>query len=142
MSERRKSGIVWRRQTPATLTPLRPPAWTRILRSPDARRWVRRVHRALRSFGWTVSHHWPGAFTALVMGAVVGNFAFTLVASPWPIETTLRHIVAGPNCDAARAMGLAPANRDEPGYYSWHDADDDGVACEVWPPQRRFKRER
>lgn len=55
-------------------------------------------------------------------------------ASPWPPFTTLKHIAASPNCAAARAVGLAPANRGEPGYRPRHDADNDGVACEPWPP--------
>nr|WP_246209826.1 excalibur calcium-binding domain-containing protein [Pikeienuella piscinae] len=61
---------------------------------------------------------------------------------------TLRHWAAAPNCDAARAIGLAPAAIGEPGYYARHDADHDGVACEPyraarteirreWPDERR-----
>ncbi|MGO4722439.1 MULTISPECIES: excalibur calcium-binding domain-containing protein [unclassified Inquilinus] len=38
--------------------------------------------------------------------------------------------MAFPNCASARLVGLAPASRGEPGYYSRHDRDDDGVACE------------
>jgi hypothetical protein len=45
----------------------------------------------------------------------------------------LRHVAAAPNCTAARAMGLAPAWRGQPGYYPQHDADRDGIACEPWP---------
>lgn len=65
--------------------------------------------------------------------------AFTLtvagfVASPWPPGETLRHIAAAPDCNAARAMTLAPARRGEPGYYERHDADNDGVACEPYQP--------
>jgi hypothetical protein len=52
--------------------------------------------------------------------------------SPWPPLVTLRHIAAVPNCAAARAVGLAPARRGEPGYWPSHDADNDGIACEVW----------
>ena len=53
--------------------------------------------------------------------------------SPWPADLTLWHIAAAPNCDAARSIGLAPAFRGQPGYYPSHDADNDGIACEVWP---------
>src|SRR5262249_45892047 len=35
-----------------------------------------------------------------------------------------------PNCDAARAAGVAPLYRGEPGYRSGLDRDGDGVACE------------
>ncbi|MFC7486102.1 excalibur calcium-binding domain-containing protein [Knoellia pratensis] len=34
------------------------------------------------------------------------------------------------NCDAARAAGVAPLRRDDPGYRSGLDRDNDGVACE------------
>jgi hypothetical protein len=74
---------------------------------------------------------------------VVGVLALylALAASPtWPLTTRLKHIAAAPNCDAARAMGLAPARRGQPGYYSQHDRDKDGIACEPWPPRRRTYR--
>ena len=38
------------------------------------------------------------------------------------------------NCAEARARGLAPARRGQPGYAPWLDADNDGIACE---PYRR-----
>ena len=53
--------------------------------------------------------------------------------SPWPLLATIRHLMAAPNCDAARAVGLAPAFRGTPGYWTRHDADRDGIACEPWP---------
>jgi hypothetical protein len=56
-----------------------------------------------------------------------------LAISPWPTSVTLRHIASFPNCAAARVFNLAPAHRGNPGYYSRHDADNDGVACEKWP---------
>ena len=39
-----------------------------------------------------------------------------------------------PNCITARALGLAPAYRGEPGYRAHLDRDGDGIACE---PYRR-----
>jgi hypothetical protein len=36
------------------------------------------------------------------------------------------------NCSEARARGLAPARRGQPGYAPWLDADNDGVACEPY----------
>ncbi len=36
------------------------------------------------------------------------------------------------NCAAARAAGVAPIRRGEPGYRKFLDADDDGVACEPY----------
>ncbi|WP_253608366.1 MULTISPECIES: excalibur calcium-binding domain-containing protein [unclassified Bradyrhizobium] len=53
----------------------------------------------------------------------------------WHPLLLFKHIAAFPNCAAARAVGLAPSRRGEPGYWSKHDADDDGVACENF---RRF----
>ena len=37
-----------------------------------------------------------------------------------------------PNCDAARAAGVAPIYAGEPGYREELDADDDGIACEPY----------
>lgn len=37
-----------------------------------------------------------------------------------------------PSCAAARAAGVAPINRGEPGYRPPLDRDDDGIACEPW----------
>ena len=69
---------------------------------------------------------------------VIGITAVAIFASsPWSVLTTLRHIGAARNCDAARAMGLAPALKGQPGYYAKHDRDKDGIACEPWPRERR-----
>jgi hypothetical protein len=38
-----------------------------------------------------------------------------------------------PNCDAARAAGVAPIHRGEPGYREGMDGDSDGIACEPYP---------
>lgn len=69
---------------------------------------------------------------ALAALALAGIYIALEMLSPWPPLTTLRHLAAAPNCDAARAVGLAPANRGEPGYWLKHDADRDGIACEPW----------
>ena len=37
-----------------------------------------------------------------------------------------------PNCDAARAAGIAPIYQGEPGYRKELDGDSDGVACEPY----------
>ena len=55
-----------------------------------------------------------------------------LVDRDWSFTTKLKHIAAAPNCSAARAVGLAPARRGQPGYYFRHDRDQDGIACEPW----------
>lgn len=61
---------------------------------------------------------------AIPLGAALG--------SPWPVPVLLRHLAAMPNCDMARLVDLAPAARATPGYWSWHDRDKDGIACEPW----------
>jgi hypothetical protein len=43
-----------------------------------------------------------------------------------------RHLAAAPDCKAARAADLAPAQRGEPGYWPMHDRDNDGIACEPY----------
>lgn len=66
---------------------------------------------------------------------VIGGCALywgVVMWSPWPSMMTLKHIASYPNCDAARAVGLAPANRGEPGYWQRHDRDGDGKSCEPW----------
>lgn len=59
--------------------------------------------------------------------------AALIATSPYPPVLMLRHIAAAPSCATARAVGLAPAFRGEPGYYNQHDRDNDGWACEPWP---------
>ena len=70
----------------------------------------------------------------LVLTAIgAGAVSFGLLnLSPWPPLLTLKHLAALPNCNAARAVGLAPANRGQPGYWPSHDRDGDGKACEPW----------
>jgi hypothetical protein len=43
----------------------------------------------------------------------------------------IRNVIYG-NCAQARAAGVAPIYRGQPGYAPWLDADDDGIACEPW----------
>ena len=70
---------------------------------------------------------------AMTIGAGV---AWLLIKSPWPVTTTIRHFAAAPNCAAARAVGLAPSRTGQPGYWSRHDRDNDGIACEPWQRPR------
>jgi len=78
----------------------------------------------------------PMVRTAL---AVIGAIALCVIVylgltylSPWSPMVTLRHLAAFPNCNAARAVGLAPAHRGKPGYWPHNDRDRDGIACEPW----------
>ncbi|EAP98465.1 hypothetical protein JNB_15913 [Janibacter sp. HTCC2649] len=52
--------------------------------------------------------------------------AVPFVAPP-PVEDSSAYYA---NCAAARAAGVAPLRRGEPGYRSALDRDNDGVACE------------
>lgn len=47
-----------------------------------------------------------------------------------PRTTTQRAAKSYPNCAAARAAGVTPLHRGEPGYASHLDGDGDGIACE------------
>jgi hypothetical protein len=73
------------------------------------------------------------AFAALALAALLYPAVQNL--SRWPLTVALRHVAAAPSCAAARAMGLAPAWRGQPGYYPQHDADRNGIACEPWAAQ-------
>jgi len=101
---------------------------------------LRRLQRRFRA----VSHRFDRAIklrrsyrlakrSGLAAIGVVVIFVAVLMLSPFPPIATLKHIAALPNCDAARAIGLAPAIRGAPGYWPSHDADEDGKACELWP---------
>ena len=88
----------------------------RIEHARRIRRWRRRVVSA--------------APAIVLLASLLGGLFW---ASPWPPLPTVRHIAAVPNCAAARAVGLAPARRGQPGYWPQHDRDRDGWACEPWP---------
>lgn len=91
--------------------------FAKISRKADWRDWRKRLPRRLLPF--------VIAFTVCVWGIL----AISQI-SPWPLGITFRHIAAANNCATARAVGLAPALRGEPGYWPWLDRDHDGIACE------------
>lgn len=62
---------------------------------------------------------------AVIGGLVLGWSSM----SPWPLISTLKHLASFPNCDTARALGLAFARKGEPGYWLRHDQDGDGITC-------------
>jgi len=72
------------------------------------------------------------AFTILMVAALAAVPAGTMIGSPWPVSVLLKHVASMPNCQSAAFFGLAPAERSKPGYWFWHDRDDDGIACEPW----------
>lgn len=65
------------------------------------------------------------------------GFFWHLASSPWPVGATLKHLAASPSCTAARMVGLAPSRSGQPGYWSYLDADSDGIACEDFTPAYR-----
>jgi Excalibur calcium-binding domain len=90
--------------------------FAKINRSADRRAWWRRLPDRMLVFAWVFA---IASWAAL---------AFVLM-TPWTAGVTARHLAAAMGCDAARAVGLAPARRGEPGYWPWLDRDHDGVAC-------------
>ena len=71
--------------------------------------------------------------TLWIIGTALGfAVAWGFLNSPWPPITTLKHLAAFPNCAATRIVGLAPAHKGQPGYWSRNDRDKDGIACELW----------
>ena len=75
---------------------------------------------------------WLAAWVFCLAGAAAWAWPDLTRDRGWTAAETARHLAARPNCAAARAVGLAPAGRGRPGYWTDHDRDRDGVACEVW----------
>ena len=82
----------------------------------------------------------PAVLISVVVVGVVGAILMlpqTHLADPamrnMSMKDKARHLLASPNCSAARLVGVAPAYQGEPGYWKIHDADHDGVACEPIP---------
>jgi len=66
---------------------------------------------------------------------LIGSFAVIAALttlSPWPLATTVRHVASFPSCGLARVIGLAPAYRGDPGYWTHQDEDGNGRSCETW----------
>lgn len=76
---------------------------------------------------WIKPTHW---IAILVIVAIVVGTLWKSASENWSTTETILHFAAFPNCSAVRILGLAPAWRDRPGYYSRHDRDLDGIACE------------
>jgi len=89
----------------------------------------RRIDRR-REQRW-YSRQWKGLALSL---AVVSLAGWSIAdVKPKTALDGVRHLLAAPNCDAARSVGLAPSRRGQPGYWPKHDRDGDGIACEPWP---------
>ena len=101
-------------------------------------------HRRSRPFrrGSRAPRESRGAFlvNALVLWGVVAVATWALAPQAQSIWTQLNRTpeqraaiensVYYPNCDAARAAGVAPIYRGSPGYREGMDGDLDGIACE------------
>jgi hypothetical protein len=88
-----------------------------VSRRAARRQWWKRLPE--RALVWA----WVFAIGAWLLLALV-------IVTPWPFELSVRHFAAAWNCDTARAVGLAPARRGQPGYWPWLDRGRDGIACE------------
>ena len=108
---------------------------------PQAEAALRRLHRRFAKVSRRLDRRsragqrtwWALVIATVFIGALGGYALAAPGSSAWGPLTTLRHLAAEPNCAAARAVGLAPARRGEPGYWPQHDRDSDGIACEPWP---------
>ena len=90
---------------------------------------------------------WGLSVPALLAGVTVVGLAGALLVLPhthladpalkeMSVGDRGRHLLASPNCTAARLARLAPAYRGEPGYWASHDADRDGIARAPMPKGR------
>lgn len=93
-------------------------------------------------------HRWRPSVPAVLVSVTVVGAAGALLILPhthladpamagMSLKDRARHLLASPNCSAARLVGVAQARRGEPGYWASHDADNDGVACEPLPAWRQ-----
>jgi hypothetical protein len=107
----------------------------RTLEGPGSPERLERLQRRFRALSpkrrrkWlTWDRFWLAAACGLLFAATYA-FASTSLDFGSPV-IALRHYAALGSCDAAASVGLAPARRGQPGYWSTNDRDKDGVACE------------
>jgi len=74
------------------------------------------------------------AFLAVLYPEKVPSAVQSLVTASHNLERKNAPLAGAyyPNCDAARAAGVAPIYEGEPGYRPELDGDDDGIACEPY----------
>lgn len=107
---------------------------------------IRRVNARFRAVTpRRYRRRWRPSVPAVLIGVIIVGLGGTVLMLPqthladpamraMSVKDKARHLLASPNCSAARLVGVAPAYRGEPGYWRNHDADHDGVACEPIPP--------
>jgi hypothetical protein len=87
----------------------------------DPHFWLRKLARKL------------ALYRRAMLSTAAGVASFALVwcslSNPWTIAQTLKHLAAFPNCFATEMVGLAPANKGQPGYWPHNDPEGEGVAC-------------
>lgn len=76
-------------------------------------------------------------FASLPVVAAGTALGIYIRTSPYEPVPALQHIVALAGCEAAQAVGVAPAQIGEPGYHPRYDPDQNGVACEPAPPTQK-----
>jgi hypothetical protein len=105
-------------------------AWKPKYPHPPSSLWFR-LGRMKSRMARAVTQNARVALASALAGAAL---CWTLLSFiPWHPLQVLKHIAAFPNCSAARAVGVAPSYRGQPGYWSKLDVDNDGISCEIWP---------
>jgi hypothetical protein len=92
--------------------------------------WVTPAERAAMSRVLAACPDQPLTPAAAAISAGRTPEAVPAPSGPSPASEMTTAQVGYPNCAAARAAGVAPLHRGEPGYAEGLDRDHDGVACE------------
>lgn len=105
-----------------------------------ARPRLHRTRRILRTaLFWARPATLLGVLILLVAHpSLLGGSGVRVVDPSWfDDRSASRREWAPRNCDEARALGIAPIHRGQPGYAPHLDWDNDGIACEPLPRWRR-----
>jgi Excalibur calcium-binding domain len=103
-------------------------------RHADLRHLERRFSRVSGRFRRSSNFRLVGAIAWGAVGIMaIGCLIAAQSSRPkWTIATSLPVATYVANCSEARARGIAPIFRGQPGYRPALDADNDGVACEPY----------
>lgn len=109
-----------------------------MLEGPGSRTRLSRLQRDFRRHG---PRRVPGIrarpLGLVAFGIFLGAGTVTLLDANDPQKAFAFRPAYYGNCGQARAAGVAPIYRGQPGYAPHLDADDDGIACEPYP--RRWR---